>query len=92
MKNSKKLLLLATCLLSLAIFPGCNSRPKKAAPERITLLIFDEQDFLYVPKGTRLTNANGLDMAVNTNGFYISAPYAAKILEGVKLDQIGGDD
>ena len=93
MKNSKKLLLLATCLLSLAIFPGCNSRPKKAAPERITLLIFDEQDFIVVPKGTRLTNpAIGLDMAVNTNGFYISSAYAAKILEGVKLDQIGGDD
>ena len=83
--------LLATCLLSLAIFPGCNSRPKKADP-RVTLLIQDEQDFLFIPKGTRMTNASGLDMAVNTNGFFISAPYAAKVLEGVKLDQIGGDD
>lgn len=91
MKNSKPLLLLATCLLSIAIFPGCKSNPKK--PDRLTLIVQDEQDFLYMPKGTRITNLSiGLDMAVNTNGFFISSPYAAKILEGVKLDQIGGDD
>lgn len=91
MKNSKLLSLLATCLLSIALFPGCST--KRATPARVTLLIQDEQDFLYVPKGTRLTNpGTGLDMAVNTNGFYISSAYAAKILEGVQLDQIGGDD
>ena len=90
MKTSRTLSLLATCLLSIALFPGCSA--KRTTPARVTLLIQDEQDFLYIPKGTRLTNANGLDMAVNTNGFYISSAYAAKILEGVKLDQIGGDD
>jgi hypothetical protein len=89
-KTSRTLSLLATCLLSIALFPGCSA--KRTTPARVTLLIQDEQDFLYVPKGTRLTNASGLDMAVNTNGFYISSAYAAKILEGVKLDQIGGDD
>ena len=90
MKTSRTLSLLATCLLSIALFPGCSA--KRTTPARVTLLIQDEQDFLYIPKGTRLTNANGLDMAVNTNGFYISSAYAAKILEGVKLYQIGGDD
>lgn len=90
MKTSKKLSMLAMFLASTVLFQGCKTRNVK--PDRVTLLIQDEQDFLYIPKGTRITNPNGLDMAVNTNGFYISAPYAAKILEGVKLDQIGGDD
>ena len=83
--------MLAMFLASTALSQGCKTTKPK--PDRVTLLIQDEQDFLYVPKGTRLTNAaTGLDMAVNTNGFYVSSAYAAKILEGVKLDQIGGDD
>lgn len=85
------LLLLATCLTSIAIFPGCST--KRVKPDRVTLIIQDEQDFFYMPKGTRILNAEtGLNMAVNTNGFFISSPYAAKVLDGVKLDQIGGDD
>lgn len=91
MNNYAKLLLLALFLASTALFQGCSTR--RAKPDRVTLIIQDEQDFLFLPKGTRLTNpAIGLDQAINTNGFFISSPYAAKVLEGVKLDQIGGDD
>lgn len=91
MNNSKKLLMLVMFLASTSTFLGCNSAKPK--PARVTLIIQDEQDFLFIPKGTRMTNpTTGLDLAVNTNGFFISTPYAAKVLDGVKLDQIGGDD
>ena len=92
MKLSKRLFLTALCLTSIVLFQGCLTTTPKAKPERITLLVQDDTDFYPVAAGSLLVNTNGSNHVLPYEGFYISKPYAAKILQGVKLDQIGGDD
>lgn len=92
MKLSKKRFLLALCLTSTVLFQGCLTKTPKANPERITLLVQDDTDFYPVAAGSLMVNTNGTNHILPYDGFYISKPYAAKILQGVKLDQIGGDD
>lgn len=92
MKPSKKLFLLATLLVSVGLFQGCQTKTPKANPDRVVLLIYDDTDFYPVAAGSLLVNTNGSNHVLPYEGFYISKPYAAKILQGVKLDQIGGDD
>lgn len=92
MKQSKKLFLLALLLTSTVLFPGCRTKTPAAKPDRVTLLVQDETDFYPVAAGSLLVHTNGTNHILPYEGFYISKPYAAKILQGVKLDQIGGDD
>lgn len=92
MNLSRKLFLPALCLTSTVLFQGCLTTTPKAKPERITLLVQDDTDFYPVAAGSLLVTTNGSNHVLPYEGFYISKPYAAKILQGVKLDQIGGDD
>ncbi len=93
MNLSKKLFLLALIATSTWLFQGCRTRTLGTTkPERVVLLIRDDTDFYPVAAGSLLVNTNGIKHVLPYEGFYISKPYAAKILEGVKLDQIGGDD
>ena len=92
MKPSKLLFILVLCLTLIVLFPGCRMTPPKTKPERVTLLVQDDTDFYPVAAGSLLVNTNGSNHVLPYEGFYISTPYAAKILQGVKLDQIGGDD
>lgn len=92
MNPSKLLFSLALCLTSTVLFQGCRTKTAQTKPDRVVLLVQDDTDVYPVAAGSLLVTTNGTNHVLPYEGFFISKPYAAKILQGVKLDQIGGDD
>lgn len=74
------------------LFPGCRTKIPQTKPDRVVVIVQDDTDYYPVAAGSLLVNTNGTNHILPYEGFYISKPYAAKILQGVKIDQIGGDD